>query len=371
MSLPVPSTSSSLSTSTDPRQWEKFDSPLIALTNACQGDLRQLLGAFFSFLHRRTDFYVLREPLSDDNGKIRNMGFAAGEADQLLLAAFRQFPLRRIPSTTNRTIPTKASTSSAVSASTPSHTTTKTPTTAASTTVSKAPSSETLAPSPEAPATEPPPHSHGASTRPTVDGIQEDFKQVQLTHEGLQVPVGNGGTGKGYRWTQILEECTVLVSLPPGHRAKDLQVVMKPQFISVTTRHVPDGGTEPLILLQGDLVERIQPSESSWTLEDGGILTLLLYKQRPMIWKRVLQGDPEIDTTLVDNRRHIAEYDESTQAQIRKIMFDQQQARQGLPSSDQLAGIQPTIPTTLPPGVEYINQAKLDEFANAKKNEKG
>ena len=70
-----------------------MDAPLIALTQQCGGDLRPLLFAFFSFLNRRTDFFLVPHP--DDLPA--KMGFAEGDAEKLLLAAFRQFPLRRIP----------------------------------------------------------------------------------------------------------------------------------------------------------------------------------------------------------------------------------------------------------------------------------
>jgi hypothetical protein len=75
----------------------------------------------------------------------------------------------------------------------------------------------------------------------------------------------------------------------------------------------------------------------------------------------VVTGDAAIDTDLVDARRNIRSYDAATQAQIRKIMFDQQQQSKGLPTSDELSGAKPTILPTLPPGVEYIDQEILDE----------
>ena len=75
---------------------DALDAPLIALTNQCGGDLRNVLGAFFSFLHRRTDFYLV--PHDDDFKAGRaKMGFPEGDAEKVLLAAFRQFPLRRLP----------------------------------------------------------------------------------------------------------------------------------------------------------------------------------------------------------------------------------------------------------------------------------
>ena len=53
-------------------------------------------------------------------------------------------------------------------------------------------------------------------------------------------------------------------------------------------------------------------------------------------WSNVLVGDAQIDTEQVDSRRHISGYDEITQAQIRKTIFDQTQYHKGLPSSDEI-----------------------------------
>ena len=48
--------------------------------------------AFFSFLNRRTDFYcIMPDPVPGGR-----MGFKEGQAEQILLASFRQFPLRKI-----------------------------------------------------------------------------------------------------------------------------------------------------------------------------------------------------------------------------------------------------------------------------------
>jgi len=120
--------------------------------------------------------------------------------------------------------------------------------------------------------------------------------------------------------------------------------------------------------LEGTLSQKVVPSESTWTLE-GGALVLVLYKHQKTFWKKVLEGDEEIDTTLVDSRRHIGEYDDVTQAQIRKCIFDQSQSRKGLPLSDEMigaAGDTNVVPSTLPPGVEYID----NEILNAKLGDK-
>jgi hypothetical protein len=128
----------------------------------------------------------------------------------------------------------------------------------------------------------------------------------------------------------------------------------------------------------GTLAERIVPSESTWTIEaassggrsGGSVLIVVLYKTVKTWWKSILVGDPEIDTSLVDSRRHIDEYDAETQGVLRKIMFDESQLRRGLPTSDEILGkavVPPLPPPDLPPGVEYIDRMVLDEDAVGRK----
>ena len=94
-------------------------------------------------------------------------------------------------------------------------------------------------------------------------------------------------------------------------------------------------------------------------------MIVTLDKLEKKFWRTVLTGDEEIDVELVDSRRHISDYDNATQAQFRKIIFDQNQYHLGLPSSDEILGKKPDIPD-LPAGVEYIDKKKLDEGTKGK-----
>ena len=344
MSLPSPSTSLSPSSSggariPDPRDYAEFEGPLIELAQRSGGDLRKLLTAFFGFLHRRTDFYCIVTPeVGSSNPK---MGFKEGDAEKLLLAAFRQFPLRKISAPTPPVV---------TAGGAPSALDQPTETNDSSSTVAVAPAKITKQP---------------VATPSAIRITKETPPVMRLTEEGKQIPVGNGGSTDRYTWTQTLEECSVLLGgIPEGVRAKDLEVELKPTTLSVRSKTplLDDSmdPTQPRTFLQGTLSHRIVPSESTWTLESG-VLVVVLYKQQKLFWERILEGDdPPIDTTLVDSRRHIQSYDEATQAQIRKIMFDEQQKAEGKPTSDELSGARPVIPP-LPPGVEYINQEILDE----------
>ncbi len=108
-------------------------------------------------------------------------------------------------------------------------------------------------------------------------------------------------------------------------------------------------------------MERIRPEESTWTIESNALL-LTLEKVKKTWWATVFVGDDEIDTHLIDSTRNISDYDESTQGALRKIMFDQNQQRLGLPTSDEILrkGLpSSSIVHSLPPGVDYIDSETL------------
>lgn len=324
----------------DRTQIAAMDAPLMQLANMSGGDLRQLMYAFFSFLNRRTDFYLVPNEEDVKEGVPLEMGFKEGDAEKLLLAAFRQFPLRRMPRKGSAP-PVPAKTDNNKSSATVNKNTSKSEAGASTKTTTTATSADnkTKDDTKQAPAAK-------KKKATTVD-------EIRLTEEGLQVPVGNGGVTKDYSWTQTLHETSVLFAVPEGTKGKDLAVTLKPSTISVRMKQAREGEDSPRTLLEGDLVEKIRTDESTWSLE-GGVLVLTLDKLKKTWWETVLVGDDKIDTTLVDSRRRIDEYDGSTQATIRKIMFDQRQERLGLPTSEEMEG-------KLPKGVEYIDSATLDK----------
>jgi N-terminal conserved domain of Nudc./CS domain len=369
MSLPFPSTSRQ-SHPINPDDFAEFEQPLMELARRSKGDLRRLLTAFFGFLHRRTDFYCV----TSDGGETTTttttaMGFPMGDAEKLLLASFRQFPLRKVgaapapPSPSQQHEEQPAVTTAAPGdfskdvASKPSTISAK----AASSTInvpsSISPVEATIQESEKSSQVAP---TTTKKVEPTTTTTTASIPPppIRWTEEGMQIPVGNGGSTDQYQWTQTLEEITVLVPVDGSLRGKDLLVVVSPTVLSIQSKSPlrPPDETEPKVYVSGALSAAIDPNESTWSLE-GGVVQVILYKSVPTFWSHVLLGDAEIDTDLVDNRRDIHSYDETTQAKLRQVMFDQGQMAKGLPTSDQL---QKKIPP-LPPGVEYINQEVLDK----------
>ena len=368
MSLPTPTTSlipNNLST----QQIQQLDAPLVALTQRCNGDLRLVFHSFFSFLNRRTDFYCVHNQNDVDEGVKVSMGFKEGDAEKLLLAAYKQFPLRRMPPMSQM----KQADSKKVAVPAKKESETLTKKDSESTAVSPTPpaeqkkagtSTETDATSGLVPTAE-----HESKNEETSESNpKEAIAGVRYTEDGFQIPIGNGGSTKDYKWTQTLQEITIAMPLPsnPDTRAKDLSVQIKQSTIDVHHKLLDKS------LLNGEFIDKIRVDESTWSIESNLIL-ITLEKVDKRWWNRVLEEETDsIAVSLVDKTHKISDYDEATQGMARRILFDQRQERLGLPSSDEIMGVEVEEDTgldvlrdchgekvgvdNLPPGVQFIDK---------------
>lgn len=224
--------------------------------------------------------------------------------------------------------------------------------------------------------------------------VPSNMKDVRYNEEGLQVPVGNGGSTPRYKWTQTIDETSVLIGIPKDFRGKDYEVLITASALSVKAKKCLPGEEKPRTFAEGKLVDNIRVDESTWSVE-GGVMIITLEKKTKKFWTAVYEDDIEkykIDTELVDSRRRIEEYDDATQAQFRKTIFDQNQYHLDGPTSDEILGKTnkgggnkmgiPGLPPgmeikdiannnadikDLPLGVEYINKKTLDEAEKGKK----
>ena len=150
--------------------------------------------------------------------------------------------------------------------------------------------------------------------------LKEPTAQVKEIDK-KQVPVGNGGRGPGYTWTQTLTELNVILPVLKGTRGKDIDCVVKSDSVRVYHR------LEKRLLLEGSFPpnETVDVEESSWTLDGDESLLLILIKRRESWWTSVVRGHPEIDATKVDSTKKVSEYDPETQSAIRKLIAEQQE----------------------------------------------
>lgn len=294
------------------------------------GGIAPLLDAIFSFLYRKTDFY-------HEMKEGENMGFPPGVAEKLVLGHFRKYEKLAVEARAKQ-----AKKGPKVDAAPK-----PTPVAAASPTVSvaTAPPAEPAAlmsaasPPVVAQALTPAVSSAVAGAR-TIDarsvcGVPDSHLPSAVALESTY----NGGQTDKYVWEQTISDVTITVPLPPGTRSRDISC-------SIGRRHLKLAVCGAEAVLDADypcddrngqcIWEQVKTEQSFWNFNDGKC-TIYLEKERECWWKSALHGDVEIDTTAVDSVKAVSDYDGETQGAIRKIMFDQDQKRKGLPTSDELA----------------------------------
>ncbi|GAA5871061.1 hypothetical protein JCM8547_005346 [Rhodosporidiobolus lusitaniae] len=134
-----------------------------------------------------------------------------------------------------------------------------------------------------------------------------------------------------YRWRQNLTDLTLTVPVPPGTRSKQLDVVIKKQYIKVGVK-----GETPVI--EGELPKEVRVDDSTWTLDDSREVTVSLEKvDQQSWWAHVVTSAPKIDTTKIQpENSKLSDLDGGTRAMVEKMMFDNQQKQMGKPTSDEL-----------------------------------
>mmetsp|Transcript_2748 Transcript_2748/g.2909 ORF Transcript_2748/g.2909 Transcript_2748/m.2909 type:complete len:348 (-) Transcript_2748:157-1200(-) len=159
----------------------------------------------------------------------------------------------------------------------------------------------------------------------------EESGETEKEEDKTPPPPGNGGSTQHYSWTQTLSDLLVTVPVPPGTKTKQLVV-----DITNTKLKVGMKGQTPLI--DGPLHKRVIVDDCFWTLEDGREISISLQKDNKMEWwKCVIQGEAEIDTTKVQpENSQLSDLDAETRQTVEKMMFDQRQKAQGLPTADEL-----------------------------------
>ena len=308
----------------------KYDA-LLGPFVSTQRDLPSVLRSFFGWLHARSDLYIV------DTDPQRQMGFAAGEAEKVLLSAFRSFSFKE--GTKKRVVAEEDIVPAAMRQLHSLATTTTTTTT------------------------------HTASAvivRYTRDGL-------------LQIPEGNGGVGPGYEWGQTLNDISVTCLLPASTRVSDVVCTVSANHLLLRLRNAT------IAIIDAPLFAAVRTSEVEWNLEStdnargrridvlkkvheiscdsgtvlidtahalsssppplaGRIFCLVIDKVIKTWWRSLTLGGPEIDASLVDSSQPVSSYDEETQVSLYIYPYIYSHARE-----DFLAFSHPTPPFPLYP----------------------
>ncbi|KAF5374816.1 hypothetical protein D9758_000333 [Tetrapyrgos nigripes] len=134
-----------------------------------------------------------------------------------------------------------------------------------------------------------------------------------------------------YKWTQELGEVDIVVPVPKGTRARDLNIVIQKKKLIVGFK-----GKESI--LEGELCKEIKVEDSTWNLEDNESVLIHLEKlNQQQWWGNVLTHHPKIDTTKIEPANSkLSDLDGETRGMVEKMMFDNQQRQMGKPTSDEL-----------------------------------
>ncbi|OAR01168.1 hypothetical protein LLEC1_07673 [Akanthomyces lecanii] len=137
-----------------------------------------------------------------------------------------------------------------------------------------------------------------------------------------------------YKWTQTIGELDVTFTVPGNMKSRDLVVEIKKLKLTAGIK-----GQEPVI--NGDLPHAILVDDSTWTLSTNadGTKTVEIHldKVNKMEWwAHVVTAAPKIDVTKIQpENSKLSDLDGQTRGMVEKMMFDQRQKEQGLPSSDE------------------------------------
>lgn len=169
-------------------------------------------------------------------------------------------------------------------------------------------------------------------TKETEKVPETEEKQVEKKEEKqeeekveLEIPAYNGDKTEQYVWSQSVNEVTIQLKIPKEVNKK--QVTVKMTRITVEVKILGE------LFFEGEFGEKINAEDSVWTLDNSSIV-FYLEKYSELIWKQAFKGHKEIDTKTVDNSKNLDDFDNDTQAALRKIMYEQNRKRNGLPTTE-------------------------------------
>ncbi|KAL5108095.1 NudC domain-containing protein 3 [Taenia crassiceps] len=141
----------------------------------------------------------------------------------------------------------------------------------------------------------------------------------------------NGARRDLYSWSQKILEIDIHVKIPERIKtARQLNVKIDRKHILIEEK----GSTEPIIDL--DLLKEIKTESAQWSFEVGEhLLTLSLDKVDEYWWEAAFVGEEKINVQEIDCSRPMHELDEEAQGKIAQLLFDQEQKRRGLPTTEE------------------------------------
>jgi flagellar biosynthesis GTPase FlhF len=184
----------------------------------------------------------------------------------------------------------------------------------------------------------------GKIDEPVVEKVEETSvekkegeKEEDKIAEGKVRPGAlNGGSTDEYIWTQpVIHEVGVTIPVDKGLKGKDFLIKYDTKKLFVAIK-----GKENTPIIDGEFYSAINADTFVWTLEEvkgGKIVTITFEKLDQMKWwDCLIKGHQPIDTTKINPEpSKLSDLDGEMRTTVEKMMYDQRQKAQGLPTSDE------------------------------------
>lgn len=261
-----------------------------------QGKIEPFIDCFFKFLYRRTDFFLIQETAQQP------YGFPAGIAEQIVSKTFKKYDdlckdklkkkLLESNDEITKKIPKQA--------------------------VSNKKSNQSL-------------NSVGAKPL-TSENECIDLKKKQEIFQANSSSY-NGAIRDQYSWSQTIKDLDVQVKINSSVKSsKDVKIKIEKSSLHVASRDSCGVWTD---LIRDSLSWKIKPDECTWSLLPGDHIHIYLEKTEERWWEKLLDKEEKLDIKNMNPEKPIEDLEPEAQAKIKQLMYDEQQKRLGLPTSEQ------------------------------------
>ncbi|XP_047144233.1 nudC domain-containing protein 3 isoform X1 [Hydra vulgaris] len=290
-------------------EMSKFDDVFLGILQHC-GKIEPFLESIFNFLSRKTDFFHLMHSKDD------KLGFPPGVAEKVLLTIFKKYQ-------------------SEVLKTDPLYNKNK---------QKKEPVNDvSLSKKSSTNEDDVPMVSNYVEIKNTQQKDEKGEKIKDKNNKGstselMSSECYNGGVENTYTWSQNLTDVDIKVPVPSSiKKSSDVTIKIQSNSLKVFLNKHPcqESGFDNPILIDGELTNRIKIEDSMWSLEPGKHILINLEKCQHKWWTSVIVGAKEIDKQSIDTTQNVHDFDEQTQSDIRKVMYDQQQKLMGKPTSEE------------------------------------